>query len=82
MMSEYKPVTTLDDLNSLDIQEVMDGYRDGRDGWPEPGNNHSRSYWHGWRNGAADGKHREIDQYQRELARVVVLDQRINRTAS
>jgi len=66
------PVTTLDDLASLDQGEVIEGYRAGLDGWPEPGNNRSRSYWHGWRNGALDGKHIEKDAAHAELARVVV----------
>jgi hypothetical protein len=69
-MSETRiPVTTIDDLDSLDAKEIVEGYWDGYDGEPEPGNNRSRSYWHGWRNGAVDGKHRQIDQAQRDLAR-------------
>jgi len=70
-VSEWSPVTTLSDLDTLDDTEMMEGYRDGYAGDPEPGNNHSRSYWHGWRNGRADGKHQPIDDAQRELARVV-----------
>ena len=71
-MTEFKPVTTLADLATLDSAEVVAGYWSGKDGDPEPGNNHTRSFWHGWRNGAADGKHREPDDAQRELCRVVV----------
>ena len=62
------PVTTLEDLDSLDEAEILEGYLDGRAGDPEPGGNRSRSYWHGWRNGAADYGHRPIDAAQRELA--------------
>lgn len=65
-----EPVTTLDDLDDLDPEEVIAGYWDGYDGEPEPGDNRSRAYWHGWRNGAVDGKHREKDDAQAELARV------------
>lgn len=64
------PVTTLADLDALDDSEVLEGYRDGFAGDMEPGNNRSRSYWHGWRNGALDGGHREKDAAQAELARV------------
>lgn len=71
-MSEFRPVTTVDDLATLDQEEVVNGYVDGFGGEPEPGNNRSRSYWHGWRNGAVDGGHREADSAQRELARGVV----------
>lgn len=71
-MSEFVPVTTIEDLDSLDALEVLDGYRDGFHGEPEPGNNRSRSFWHGWRNGAVDGGHREIDAAQAALARLVV----------
>lgn len=67
-MSEFIPVTTIEDLDTLDPIEMVEGYRDGLRGEPEPGNNRSRAYWHGWRNGAVDGKHREIDAAQRTLA--------------
>ena len=65
-------VRTVDDLDSLDQDEIIEGYNDGRKNEPEPGHNRSRSYWHGWRNGMVDGGHREIDDAQRELARSVV----------
>lgn len=72
MMAEFAPVTTLDDLATLDEAEMLEGYWDGFKGAPEPGNNRSRSYWHGWRNGAVDGRHRQGDAAQAELARAVV----------
>ena len=71
-MSEFKPVETVSDLDTLDSDEIVEGYWAGKDGWPEPGNNRTRSFWHGWRNGAADGRHREIDAAQRRLAYEVV----------
>lgn len=67
-MSEYQPVTTLADLATLDNVEVMEGYWYGFEGWPEPGNNRSRSFWHGWRNGALDGGHIKKDQDHAALA--------------
>lgn len=76
-MSEFQPVRTLADLESLDDEEVQDGYWSGYDGWSEPGNNRSRSFWHGWRNGAVDGKHREKDDAQAELARLIVQKARL-----
>lgn len=71
-MSEFVPVSTLADLDTLDDAEVVAGYRDGLANEPEPGNSRSRSYWHGWRNGMADRGLREIDEAQRELARAAV----------
>lgn len=68
-MNEFRPVRRLEDLVTLDDEEVLDGYRDGLRGEPEPGNNRSRSYWHGWRNGAVDSGRRRSDDAQRELAR-------------
>ena len=59
-------------LDDLDDAELLEGYWDGKDGEPEPGDNRSISYWHGWRNGAADGGHRENDEVQAELARDVI----------
>lgn len=75
-MADRVPVMTLEDLATLDDAEVLEGYLDGYHGEPEPGDNRSRSYWHGWRNGAVDGKRRQIDQAQQELARAVVAQSR------
>ncbi|HEV7339948.1 MAG TPA: hypothetical protein VGO06_28530 [Bosea sp. (in: a-proteobacteria)] len=55
-----EPVTTLMDLARLNDDEMADGYRDGSEGLP-CGDNRSRSYWHGWRNGARDHGHRDRD---------------------
>lgn len=71
-MGEFQPVRTVADLETLDAEEIRDGYWDGFKGEPEPGNNRSRSYWHGWRNGAVDGGHRAKDEAQAELAREVL----------
>jgi hypothetical protein len=62
------PVTTLADLDALDETEITEGYRDGLRNDPEPGDNRSRSYWHGWRNGMVDAGHRKGDRAQSELA--------------
>lgn len=67
-MTDRIPIKRAVQLDSLDHEEVQEGYRDGFDGEPEPGNNRSFSYWHGWRNGALDGGHREKDEAQAELA--------------
>jgi chitinase len=55
-------------LDSLDMQEMIEGYHDGRAGWPEPGDNRTYAYWHGWRNGAVDAGHRQGDAAQMALA--------------
>jgi len=48
------PVTTQAELATLDSNEIVEGYRDGKAGEPEPGDNRSKSYCHGWRNGQND----------------------------
>ena len=53
-MSEFKPISTVADLDLQDSKEMVDGYRDGLNGTHEPGSDKSRSYWHGWRNGMRD----------------------------
>lgn len=50
----FQPVATLADLNSLDLDEIVAGYMDWRQGDPEPGPNRGRAYWHGWMNRARD----------------------------
>ena len=75
-MSEFAPVTTMADLDALDLDEMRAGYWDGFQGEPEPGNNRTRSYWHGWCNGAVDKGLREKTQEQAELARLCVAEAR------
>lgn len=68
-MAEYQPVTTMEDLDTLDEAEVMAGYWSGRAGDPEPSHNLvTRSRWHGWRNGAMDGGHIPHDAAAQALA--------------
>lgn len=66
-MSEFKPVRTLADLDTLDRDDMLAGYRAGLCGAPEPGNLHSRAYWHGWRNGRVDAGLAEKDADQCQL---------------
>lgn len=66
------PITKANQLNDLDDAELMQGYWDGKDNEPEPGDNRSYSYWHGWRNGMMDGKHMPHDAASRALAHDVI----------
>jgi hypothetical protein len=50
----FKPVRTLDDLNTLDDDDILAGYREYSPFDPWPGENRGRAYWHGWRNRAID----------------------------
>lgn len=72
MNSETRSVPDLATLDGLDDAELLEGYRDGLGGEPEPGNNRSLAYWHGWRNGAVDRGRRPIDAEQAALARDIV----------
>lgn len=67
-MSEFIPVSTIADLDTLDEHEMVDGYLDGLADAPEPGNNRSRSYWHGWRNGMRDRGKLGHDSASHQLA--------------
>lgn len=67
-MSEFTPVSTRVDLERLDEDEMVAGYRAGLAGDPEPGSDKSRSYWHGWRNGMTDKGRAPLDQHQQALA--------------
>lgn len=55
-----EPVISLMDLARLDDGEQAEGYRDGAEGLP-CGDNRSRSYWHGWRQGSRDAGYRAKD---------------------
>jgi hypothetical protein len=71
-MSEFQPVRTKADLDNLDDDEMVSGYMSGYRGENEPGNDKSRSFWHGWRNGRVDGRHDRLDPAQMQLARAIV----------
>lgn len=71
-MTEFAPVTTLQDLDIQNDEDMVAGYRAGLAASPEPGSDKSRSYWHGWRNGRTDRGLAPVDAAQAELARRIV----------
>ena len=68
-MSEFLPVETLEDLERLDQDDVLAGYRFGLDCEIEPGSDRSRGFWHGWRNAQTDRGRAKMDEHQSKLAR-------------
>lgn len=75
-MSEYQPISSLRELDLLDADDIVAGYRAGRDGASEPGSDKSKSYWHGWRNAMMDRRQIPHDEASTSLAREFVLKQR------
>lgn len=73
-----RSVPDLAAADELDRDEMIEGYMDGCAGEPEPGDNRSLAYWHGWRNGASDRGFREIDPEQRRIAREFVVRGRLH----
>lgn len=71
-MIERIPITSAEQLNMLDTDEIVEGYLDGRNNEP-CGNNRSTSFWHGWRNGRVDGGHAQKDNAQSMLAHDVLI---------
>ena len=67
-----RSVPSLAVADALDEADLLEGYHDGRAGDPEPGDNRSLAYWHGWRNGASDRGLRPIDAEQRAIAKEMV----------
>lgn len=67
MQNDRVPITKLQELATLNDSEVIEGYHDGLEGFP-CGENRSRSYWHGWRNGVVDGGYAQPDYAQTALA--------------
>jgi hypothetical protein len=75
----FKPVSTLADLNSLDVEQIIEGYRTTRRGDPEPGANRGRAFWHGWRNRMMDYGEIPQDDASRQLVREFVEDNKKSR---
>ena len=67
----YEPVTTLEDLATLNAAELVAGYWSGRADEPNPGTTRSRSFWHGWCSGMVDSGHMPVTPGQEALARAV-----------
>jgi hypothetical protein len=65
-------ITKAYQLDDLDSDEIVEGYRDGAAGEPEPGGNRSYAFWHGWTKGALDGGYRETTDADILLCRDIV----------
>ncbi len=66
-MTEYVPVTTVEEYRLLDEAEILEGYLDGVSNGPEPGSRRSRAYWHGWLNGCVDAGRSSPTPAQQQL---------------
>ena len=73
-MGEYRKISTKDEFEKINDGECISGYKSGLRGGEKPSSLHSKSFWHGWRNGMVDGGHMRIDSEMRQLAREVVGD--------
>ena len=67
-MSEFRPITDLEDLWVQNHGDISLGYQAGLAGLPEPGNLFSRAYWHGWRNGRVNAGFQPEDAAQAMLS--------------
>jgi hypothetical protein len=81
-MTTFPPVSTVADLDTLDSDDVFEGYLSTERGDPEPGANRGRSFWHGWRNRMIDMGELPQDDASRRLAREYCARQRARRIAS
>lgn len=77
-MSAFEPVSTYADLQTLNQNDIVDGYMSAERGDPEPGENRGRAYWHGWRNRMIDLGVIRKDDAAAQLAREYLAAQRAN----
>jgi hypothetical protein len=68
----FAPVKTLEELDSLDHAEMIEGYAAAERGDPEPGPNRGKAYWHGWCNRMRDFGELPIDPEHLALVRAWV----------
>lgn len=61
-MSAWKELRTLADLDALDDDLVVAGYRAGLRNQPDYTQT-SQDYWHGFMNGQVDGHHIPMSEY-------------------
>ena len=81
-MSNFEPVSTYADLQTLNEDEILDGYLSAERSDPEPGQNRGRAYWHGWRNRMIDLGALPHDDATANLAREYLAAQRAIRTST
>ncbi|HWX50483.1 MAG TPA: hypothetical protein VNZ61_20725 [Roseomonas sp.] len=62
----FEAVRSVADFRTLDEADVLIGYMDGMAGLVGA-KNMTRSYWHGWRNGAVDAGFIEPDEAQIQI---------------
>jgi hypothetical protein len=68
----FKPVTTLAELDSLDLDDMVAGHMSAERGDPEPGENRGRAFWHGWRTRMMDLGEIETPLEHKVLVHMVV----------
>lgn len=71
-MTPFAPVRRIEDLDTLDENDIFEGYQSAERGDPEPGENRGRGYWHGWRAKMMDLGEIPIDDDHRVLTVQVV----------
>ena len=69
--SFFLPVTTVEELDTFNKDDIVNGYHAGTRNEPEPFHR-GKAYWHGWRNGMIDKKHMPMDYAAEFLARAIV----------
>lgn len=64
----FKPITTLEEVDALDDDLLVAGYRAGLRDQPDYTQT-AQAYWHGFNNGQVDSSRCEPSEEQRTLAR-------------
>jgi hypothetical protein len=75
-MGAHQPITTVEEIDALDREELHAGYMGAKKGDPEPGPNHTRSYHHGWRTAMMDLGEIEITDEHQRLAHLLAIRDR------
>jgi hypothetical protein len=67
-MNNWKPITTQEELDALDGDLILAGYRAGLKDQPDY-TQREQAYWHGYMNGQVDTGRMPISEEQRQLCR-------------
>lgn len=70
-MANFEPVRTKAELDTLDFNDILEGYMSAERGDPEPGANRGKAFWHGWRNRMIDMHELPMDEAAFQLAREI-----------
>lgn len=76
-MANFASFASVEELDSLDEAEMIEGHLSAQRGDPEPGPNRGKAFWHGWRTRMMDLGEIDGGEVHRKLVREWLARERV-----